>query len=322
MRVSQPALYTGPIADAHQHFWEPDRNHHPWLAPGARIPFRYGDYSALKRPYLPPDYLADARGHRVVKTVYVETEWDPADPVGETAYVHEVAERHGLPSAVVAQAWLDRPGAEQVLAAQAGFALVRSVRHKPEHEVAPEQPARGRTLMSDPRWRAGYALLERFGLHFDLQVSWRHLGEAAALAREFSRTLIVLNHTGLPADRSHDGLAGWRAAMATLAAEPNVVVKISGLGQPGRPWTVEANRWIVRETIAIFEPSRVMFASNFPVDSLCATFDEIFTGFKTIVAPFTEAEQRAMFHDNAVRVYLGPIATSRSTSRKKAIDVR
>jgi 3-deoxy-D-manno-octulosonic acid (KDO) 8-phosphate synthase len=41
------------------------------------IPFRYGDYSAIRRPYLPPHYLADAGRHRVVKTVYVETEWDP-----------------------------------------------------------------------------------------------------------------------------------------------------------------------------------------------------------------------------------------------------
>jgi predicted TIM-barrel fold metal-dependent hydrolase len=46
-----------------------------------------------------------------------------------------------------------------------------------------------------------------------------------------------------------------------------------------------------------------MFASNVPVDSLCADFDTIVTGFKTIVQGFAGAEQRRLFHDNAVRIY-------------------
>jgi predicted TIM-barrel fold metal-dependent hydrolase len=46
-----------------------------------------------------------------------------------------------------------------------------------------------------------------------------------------------------------------------------------------------------------------MFASNYPVDGLCATFDEIFSGFRQIVKGFAPLEQRALFHDNAVRIY-------------------
>jgi predicted TIM-barrel fold metal-dependent hydrolase len=157
--------------------------------------------------------------------------------------------------------------------------------------------------MRDPAWRRGYALLERYGLSFDLQTPWWHLGEAAALARDFPQTPIILNHTGLPSDRSAEGLAGWRDAMATLAACPNVAVKISGLGQPGQAWTVAANGPIVRDTLAIFGVERCMFASNFPVDGLCATFDVIFSGFKAIVADLAPADQRRLFHDNAVRTY-------------------
>jgi predicted TIM-barrel fold metal-dependent hydrolase len=36
------------IIDAHQHFWDLDRNYLPWLS-DKPIQFRYGDYSALKR---------------------------------------------------------------------------------------------------------------------------------------------------------------------------------------------------------------------------------------------------------------------------------
>ena len=57
-----------PIADAHQHFWDPRANYHPWLCDESPIAFRYGDYSALRRPYLPTDYFADVGRNQVVKT--------------------------------------------------------------------------------------------------------------------------------------------------------------------------------------------------------------------------------------------------------------
>jgi predicted TIM-barrel fold metal-dependent hydrolase len=157
--------------------------------------------------------------------------------------------------------------------------------------------------MSDATWRAGFALLAPLRLRFDLQTPWWHLGEARALAEAFPSTRIILNHAGLPSDRSAEGVAGWRAAMVQLAGAPNVMVKISGIGQPGQPWTAAANRQIILTTIDLFGIDRCMFASNFPVDSLCATFTEIFAGFAAIVSDFTASEQKALFADNAMRIY-------------------
>jgi predicted TIM-barrel fold metal-dependent hydrolase len=291
---------TFPIVDAHHHFWDLGANHHPWLCDEPPIPFRYGDYRALRRNYLPPDYLADAGAHQVVKTVYVEAEWDPSDPLGETRYIDRLRRQAGLPSVTVAQAWLDRADCASVLEAQAAFPFVRSVRHKPRANAAPGGPPGG---MADPSWRAGYARLAGLGLRFDLQTPWWHLHEAAKLATDHPDTSIILNHTGLPSDRSPEGLAGWRRGIGMLASCPNTAIKISGLGQPGRPWTVEANRDVVLAAIDAFGPDRAMFASNFPVDGLCATFDTIFSGFRQIVSGFSPAQQRALFHDNAIRLY-------------------
>src|SRR6266699_3004946 len=78
------------IVDAHQHFWDPVTNYHPWLRDEPPIPFRYGDYRPIRRRYLPPDYRADASPIRIDQTVYIETEWDPADPVGEMRYVERL----------------------------------------------------------------------------------------------------------------------------------------------------------------------------------------------------------------------------------------
>ena len=157
--------------------------------------------------------------------------------------------------------------------------------------------------MSDTRWRDGYALLARHGLHFDLQVAHWHLPEAAVLARDFPETTVIVNHTGLPPDRSEAGLAAWRASLEVIAREPNTAIKISGLGIPGRPWTVEANAPVVLDAIRIFGAGRCMFASNFPVDRLGGGFADIFNGFLAITAGLPEIERRALFHDNAVRYY-------------------
>ncbi|MFZ9449944.1 MAG: thioesterase, partial [Alphaproteobacteria bacterium] len=103
------------ILDAHQHFWDPVANPIPWLREQPPIAFRYGDYAALRRPYLPADYLADAAGLPVVGTVYVETEWDPAHPVDEMRYVRELRDGSGLPSVAVAAAWLHEPRTASLL---------------------------------------------------------------------------------------------------------------------------------------------------------------------------------------------------------------
>jgi predicted TIM-barrel fold metal-dependent hydrolase len=114
---------------------------------------------------------------------------------------------------------------------------------------------------------------------------------------------VILNHTGLPADRSDEGLAGWRANLELVAACSNVCLKISGLGQPRKRWTAEGNALIIRDAIAIFGVDRCMFASNYPVDKLCAPFEAIFACFRTAVADRSLSDRRKLFAQNAMRVY-------------------
>jgi predicted TIM-barrel fold metal-dependent hydrolase len=294
-----------PIVDAHHHFWDVAHNPHPWLQQKTRIPFRYGDYGAICRDYLPVDHARAAAGHRVLRSVAMEGEWDSADPVGEARWIESLAGRCGVPHAFAAQIWLDRDDVAGVLAAYASMPLVRSVRHKPrctsraEHREDWSEPG----SMRCPRWRDGYARLRDANLMFELQVPWWHLDEAVELARDFSATMIVLNHAGLPAERDAASLALWRRAIDRVAEEPNVVVKLSGLGVPGRAWTADLQRPVVDALLASFGPARCMVASNFPVDGLVANLDDIFQGFKTLSRHLPRQERLALFCDNACRLY-------------------
>lgn len=294
-----------PIADAHQHFFDVQRNYYPWLADKPVKNFRYGNYDNIRRTFLPDDYFRAAGHHKVVKTVLIEGEWNPADPLGELRWVESLQREQGFPHAMSAQAWLDREDVDEVLAVYGRHPLVRGIRHKPaavpraEHRddfVAPGS-------MRDPKWRDGYAKLHAHGLLFELQVFWWHLIEAAELARDFPDTQIVINHTGLPSDRSEEGLHAWREALERVAREPNVHLKISGICIPGKRWSVESNGAVVRTAIDVFGAQRCSFASNYPVDGVVDRMTDIFDGFKAIVRGYSVEDRLRLFYDNAVRVY-------------------
>lgn len=298
-----------PIIDAHHHYWDLAMGQHPWLGSDAMIPFRYGDYAAIKRDFLPADYRRAATGHRVVATVTMEGEWDEADPVAESRWISALAAREGVPAAHVARAILHRPDADAVLAGHAAFPLVRGIRHKPAAALAPDRIVAGAPgSMSDPDWRRGYAMLARHGLHFELQAPWWHARELIELVACKPEIPVVINHMFMPTDRGLEALAGWRAALKLAASAPQVTIKISGIGVRGRAWSLADNRAIIRDAIEIFGPDRCLFASNFPVDGLTGAFDTIYAGFKAATADLSCRDRLKLFHDNAIRVYRLAIA--------------
>lgn len=294
-----------PIADAHQHFFDIERNYYPWLADKPVKNFRYGNYDNIRRSFLRADYFRAAGHHKVVKTVLIEGEWDPADPLGELRWVESLQREHGFPHAMSGQAWLDREDVDEVLAVYGRHALVKGIRHKPtavpRADYKNDFLARG--SMRDPKWRDGYAKLHAHGLLFELQVFWWHFSEAAELARDFPQTQIVINHSGLPADRSEDGLRGWREALECIAREPNVHLKISGICIPGERWSVASNGPVVRTAIDVFGTQRCSFASNYPVDGVVDRMTDIFDGFKEIARTYPAEDRLKLFYDNTVRVY-------------------
>ena len=295
------------FVDSHHHIWDLTRNYYPWLTDQPENHFFLGDYSALQRDYLPTDYLRDSRHHNVLMTVHCEAEWDRADQVGETRWVSEMNALHGFPNAIVAHAWFHTPGADEILAHQANFPLVRGIRSKPVTSRSPASMTPGAPgTMQDENWLRGFANLEKYRFSWDLRVPYWHLVEAAEVARSFPRTPIVLNHTGFPWDRSPDGLAAWRRAMEVLAREPNVHLKVSEFGLKDQPWDYESNRRIVLEAISIFGIERCMFATNFPVAGLRISYDGLVTAVSRMLGGFSENDRERFFITNAKSFYRLP----------------
>lgn len=293
-----------PVIDAHHHLWDLECNKYPWLQARPFAQRLEGDIGPIARDYLLDDYLTDTRNQNVVKSVHIECGWDPADPVGETEWLQGLANKHGYPHGIVGRATLDAPDVEQVLEGHARQKNIRGIRHAINWHPDPAKTYVNRPdLVRTKAWRHGFGLLRRFGLSFDLQLYPAQMADAAALARAYPDILIILNHAGMPVDRDEEGVRRWQQGMLALAAAPNVVVKISGLGTVNWKWTLESIRPFVLQTIEAFGVSRCMFASNFPVDKLYGDFDALYGAFRKITQPFSPDERRMLFHDNAGRYY-------------------
>jgi len=293
-----------PIIDAHHHYWDPTKNYHPWLCDEPMIPFRYGNYSSIRSPFMPTHYAAISDNFNVVATVTMEGEYDEQNLVAESAWMAGLAADHGAPAAHVARAILHRPNASDVIAEHAQYPLIRAIRHKP---VAADTPGTIETAapgsMSDPDWQRGYASLKEHSLHFELQAPWWHVDELLDLIAKFPDTQVVINHCFMPVERTPEALKEWRQAIRRAAAAPRTTIKISGIGVSGKPWTLDDQRPIIESCIEAFGPQRCLFASNFPVDGLVGSFSNIYGGFLAATAELPLADRIAMFHDNAIRVY-------------------
>ncbi|WP_321796064.1 amidohydrolase family protein [Burkholderia sp. BCC1988] len=300
-----PDAMPAALVDAHHHLWQLGAGaHYPWLQDRYDpAHFMFGDYAALCRDFGVDDYRHAAQRAPLVASVHVEAERARDEALAETRWLHEVAAAHGLPSAVVAWVDLLADDAHERLAEQAVWPRVRGVRFKPRTAASPDAAVDGPGTLRDPRWPAALERLAAHGLSWDLRVPFWHLGDAVALLADAPGVDVVLEHAGLPWDRSDAGLARWRSGMEALAASPRVTVKISELGLRDAVWNDADNARIIRDTIAIFGWQRCLFASNFPVAGLRVSYPALLRTFARAMADLDDAARRAIWHDNAMRVY-------------------
>ena len=294
-----------PIVDPHHPLWDLENNSYLWLQQYPPPQLVCGDIRPIRHSYVVEHLRADIGSLPVVKTVHLQCDWDPTDPPGETRWLEDQATAHGLPTGFVAYAKLqdDNVGAVLDRHAQASDRLrgIRQIMNwHPDSVLTFGAP---KELMRTKEWRRGFGMLAPRGLSFDLQLYPHQMDEAEELAAEFPETSIVLNHGGMPVDRSDEGFALWRTGMRKLAGQKNISVKISGLGMVDHRWTVESFRPVVQEIIDIFGAQRAMFASNFPVDKLYSSYAAVWNAFNTLTAAFPADERLALFSANAERTY-------------------
>ncbi len=298
--MKRPARFV----DAHVHLWKLDAEiAYPWLTPPFSDAGVTGNVGAIAVNYGLDEYLEDAAAWNVEGIVHIDAGAAPKDALSETQWLQSIADARGMPNAIVGFAGLHEPNVEAVLEAQASYKNVRGIRHIVNWHRDAGKTYSERDLTTDPQWRAGYALLAKYGLSFDCQIYPGQMPVIAALAAEHPDIPVMLNHAGMMIDAGDDALAEWKNGMTALAALPHVSVKLSGFGIVDHGWTPESIRPLILTAIDLFGVDRVMAASDFPTDKLFGSFDETVGALASAVSDFSETERDAIFAANALRIY-------------------
>lgn len=286
------------MIDAHFHIWR--QADLPWLS-GPMQPRIFGPYEPIRRDYPIAEYMADATSAGMTGAVYVQANWPVDRSVEEAAFVAEASDQSGFPIAIVAYADMLAEDVRPQLDALARNGRVRGVRMQLHwHENPLYRFASGPDLARQPVLQRNVARLADYGWSFDLQVFAGQMAGAAELAAACPGVTFVLQHAGMLEDLSPQGVAAWRSGMALLAARPNVVSKLSGLGTFLRRNDAGHIAMIVRETLALFGRDRCLFGSNFPIEKLWTTYPELFAAHWAAVP---EGDRAAVFSSTAKRVY-------------------
>jgi len=289
------------IIDAHHHIWR--RRDLPWLD-GPMQPRIFGPYEAIRRDYSISEFLSDLDGCGVTKSVYVQANWAKDRFEDEVAYVQEAADETGFPHGIVGYADFLVPDVRPQLDRLTKYRGMRGLRMQLQwHENPQYRFASGPDLARDPNLQKNVARLADYGWTFDLQVFSGQMDGAAELVAGAPRVTFILQHAGMLEELSPEGWDKWRAGMRRLAAYPNMVSKLSGLGTFIHRNDASHIAAIVRETIGMFGADRCLFGSNFPVEKLWTGYADLIAAYRAALEPLGEAVARAALYDTAARIY-------------------
>ncbi|RPI76203.1 MAG: amidohydrolase, partial [Planctomycetaceae bacterium] len=282
-----------PIVDTHQHLWDLTKFRLPWAKGNA----------VLDRSFVTADYLEASEGQNVVKTVYMEVDVDPSQQVAEAEYVMELCRQKGNPmvGAVISGRPANAEFRDYILKYKGNEHIkgVRQVLH------GDETPA-GYCL--DQQFVKSVQLLGELGMCFDLCMRDGELMDGDKLVAQCPGTRFVVDHCGNFSVQETDAKKRkvWEDGMKALAQRPNVVCKISGIIATAKPdWKPADLRPNLQFAMETFGPNRRMFAGDWPVCTLTASFAQWVGALKEVVQSMgmSAGDQKKLFHDNAVKFY-------------------
>lgn len=298
-----------PLIDCHQHLWDLTKFKLPWIEPG----------TLLAKSYVSSDYAAAIAGTGITQAVYMEVDVAEEQQRAEAEHLTELCKSAATPT--IAAVVSGRPAAEN-LGDYLAF-LKRSPYIKGIRQVLHAPSAKPGLCLTEAYVR-GVRLLGKEGLSFDLCMRPGELADGAKLAELCPDTRFILDHCG-NADpkawialrekgkspdelRPDHAIDSWKRDLEKVAAQPNVICKISGIiarvpDKAKIDWSADDLAPIINHCLDAFGPDRVIFGSDWPVCLLGAPLAQWVSALKQIVAKRPLAERKKLFSENAKRFY-------------------
>jgi L-fuconolactonase len=271
------------IIDSHQHFWRLDRGDYSWLTP---------QLAPIYRDFGPTDLAPILARHRIDGTVLIQA----AATVAETDYMLAIAAQSDFVRAVVGWVDFDSPGAASEIARLARNPMLKGLRPMIQDIADPD-------WMLKPALRPAFAALQRCRLRFDALLKPQHLAPFDRFLGLYPDLPIVVDHGAKPSIARRQ-FRDWAAGMRAIARDPRVFCKISGFVTEAAPdWRAEDIEPYLDLLVENFEPSRLMWGSDWPVVNLAGGYERWRETSLNYLARLNPAEQSAILGCTAQRFY-------------------
>lgn len=255
------------VVDSHFHIWDLNVLNLPWLDSCADIK-RSFSVDDLCKAY--GKYDLDFKGG-----VYIEVDCDHM--IKEDEYIFN------LPSSKILARIMRAPHLCAHMRLPLGIVGVREPLHI-------ETSHRGRCL--ERSFIEGLEVLADKDMIFESCNRVEELEDMYHAVLQVPEAKVVINHCGNVTELTPD----YRRVMGKIAKLPNVYCKVSGFATKDKAFVKNLLDFLTDE----FDPSKLIYASNFPVVELYSSFDE---------------------HLNAVREYFGDDADFFSKNTKKLYKI-
>jgi len=273
--------------DAHQHFWKYDPTQYEWIDDSMAV---------LRRDFGPEDLALALKENDFDGSIAVQAR----QSIQETRWLLDLADHSRQVLAVVGWVDLRAPNVKSQLRELTGNHKLLGIRH-----IVQSEPDDQFLLRRD--FLDGIAILEEFGLAYDILIYTKHLPVAIEFVKKFPRQLFVLDHLAKPPIR-RGPMDSWAEGIRRLADFPNVYCKLSGLvteADWGR-WTAEQIRPYLDVVFDCFGPDRLMIGSDWPVCLVAASYSRVIGLVRNYISELVPQSLPAVLGDNAARFYRVP----------------
>ena len=271
--------------DSHLHLWRYRASELDWIS---------DEMAVLRRDFLATDAAQELAAAGVRGAVAVQAR----STLAENDFL--LAQQAASSAILGVVGWVDlrAPDVAAVLERYAGKLV--GVRH-----IVQSEPDDDFLLRSD--FQRGVALLDRFGMTYDLLVVPRQLPAACAFADRNPELRLVLDHLAKPPIAA-GGMEPWAREFRELARRPHVFLKVSGLVTEAdwARWTPEQLRGYLDVAFEAFGAERIMFGSDFPVCLVAASYLRVKRVIDDYCAALSDPERASVLAGNAIAFYRLP----------------
>jgi L-fuconolactonase len=177
---------------------------------------------------------------------------------------------------------------------------VKGIRRIVEFDADP------RALTLSDGFIEGVNLLQKFGMHFEINVNHTQMDIVRAFVKRIPDVPMILDHCGKPGIKE-GAIEQYRKDVAELSRHPNLWCKLSDLPVEAdlANWTEADLRPYIEATIEAFGVERTIYAGDYPVCLQATTLPRWVEVLDRAFAEIglSEDETRKIYRDNANAFY-------------------